>query len=133
MTQFTSYLPNYAIEEYGNLAQFNCFECLYKICSHYKPSQLFSSRQFLDDILGLTIVNDWKSRLIAYKILHLLLDKHQLLDKVKKRSLFSSVDLDTDAWHFVVGDSIRLETKRIVEGKNANKYRDQCSKNNYYL
>ena len=63
------------------------FECLHEICTKYKPSQLFSaftSGQFLEDILRLTLVADWSSRRKAHDILHLLLDKYQFLDKIKQ-------------------------------------------------
>lgn len=70
------------------------FECLHEICTKYRPSQLFSaftSGQFVDDILRLTLVNDWASRRKAHEILQLLLDKYQMLDKVHiiKPSIFS--------------------------------------------
>jgi hypothetical protein len=96
------------------------FECLYEICTRYRPSQLFSaftSGQFLDDILRLTLVNDWASRLKAHEILHLLLDKYRLLDKIRaiKPSLFASVDLAAAARHGIDGSdnnsSIRLVTR----------------------
>lgn len=71
------------------------FECLHEICNKYRPSQLFSaftSGQFLDDILRLTLVSDWASRRKAHEILQLLLDKYQLLDKIRilKPSLFAA-------------------------------------------
>ena len=51
----------------------------------------FTSGQFLEDILKLTLVSDWNSRRKAHDILHLLLDKYQLLSKIKtfKPNLFA--------------------------------------------
>lgn len=71
------------------------FECLHEICTKYRPSQLFSaftSGQFVDDILRLTLVNDWASRRKAHEVLQLLLDKYQMLDKIRliKPTLFSA-------------------------------------------
>jgi hypothetical protein len=72
------------------------FECLHEICTKYRPSQLFgafTSVPFLEDILRLTLVADWASRRKAHEILHLLLDKYQLLDKIKgfKPNLFNEL------------------------------------------
>jgi hypothetical protein len=72
------------------------FECLHEICTKYKPTQQFSaftSGQFLEDILRLTLVSDWASRRKAHEILHLLLDKYQFLTKIKilKPNLFTFV------------------------------------------
>lgn len=71
------------------------FECLHEICTKYRPSQLFSaftSTQFFDDILRLTLVNDWASRRKAHEVLQLLLDKYQMLDKIRiiKPNLFTT-------------------------------------------
>lgn len=63
------------------------FECLHEICTKYKPTQLFSaftSGQFFEDILRLTLVSDWASRLRAHDILHQLLDKYQILNRIKQ-------------------------------------------------
>jgi len=82
------------------------FECLHEMCQKYKPTQLFSaftSGQFLEDILKLTLVSDWNSRRKAHDILHLLLDKYQFLNKIKsfKPNLFafasSVVSTDRDS------------------------------------
>lgn len=73
--------------------QLNCqlrskyFECLIEICMKYKPTQLFSAfsgSQFLEDILKLTLVNDWSSRRKAHEILHQLLDKYQIISKIRQ-------------------------------------------------
>ena len=63
------------------------FECLHEICAKYKPTQLFgafTSGQFFEDILRLTLVSDWASRLRAHDILHQLLDKYQILNRIKQ-------------------------------------------------
>ena len=63
------------------------FECLIEICTKYKPTQLFSAfsgSQFLEDILKLTLVNDWSSRRKAHEILHQLLDRYQIMNKIKR-------------------------------------------------
>ncbi len=72
------------------------FECLHEICTKYRPTQLFgafTSVPFLEDILRLTLVADWASRRKAHEVLHLLLDKYQLLDKIKdfKPDLFNQL------------------------------------------
>lgn len=97
---YTDLTPNQSNEQMNAKDQLNAqlrskyFECLHEICAQYKPSQLFSaftSGQFLDDILRLTLVNDWASRRKAHEILHQLLDKYQMLEKIRsiKPSMFS--------------------------------------------
>jgi hypothetical protein len=63
------------------------FECLYEISTKYRPSQLFSAftnGSFLEDILRLTLVADWASSRKAHEIIQHLLDKNQLLSRIKK-------------------------------------------------
>ena len=63
------------------------FECLLEICTKYRPTQLFGAftgSQFLEDILKLTLVADWSSRRRAHHILHQLMDKHRLVDKIRR-------------------------------------------------
>ncbi len=72
------------------------FECLHEICTKYRPTQLFSafsSVPFLEDILRLTLVADWASRRKAHEIIHYLLDKYQIIVKIKqlKPGLFSPI------------------------------------------
>ena len=72
------------------------FECLHEICTKFRPTQLFSaftSVPFLENILHLTLVADWASRRRAHEILHHLLDKYQILSKIKtlKPNLFSEL------------------------------------------
>jgi hypothetical protein len=76
------------------------FECLHEICLNYRPSQTFgafTTITFLEDILRLTLVADWKSRCRAHEILHHLLDKHQILAKIKKLkpTLFNEKKIDS--------------------------------------
>lgn len=106
------------------------FECLHEICTRYKPSQLFSaftSGQFLDDILKLTLVNDWVSRRKAHEILHLLLDKYQILEKIKriKPALFSTPEFSTSSY------SLKSESADKEATKSANTY--QLTRNQSYL
>jgi hypothetical protein len=77
------------------------FECLIEICTKYKPTQLFSAfsgSQFLEDILKLTLVTDWSSRRKAHEILHQLLDRYQVMNKIKqlKPNLFLESSLLTN-------------------------------------
>jgi hypothetical protein len=64
------------------------FDCLHEICSKYKPAQCFSAfnigSQFLEDILRLTLVSDWSLRRKAHETLQQLMDKHQLLAKIRR-------------------------------------------------
>ncbi|RMZ98711.1 EFR3 like cmp44E, partial [Brachionus plicatilis] len=62
------------------------YECLYEICTRYRPVQVFGafgSQQFLDDSLKLILVNDYASRNKANQILQLLIDKHHMLDRIQ--------------------------------------------------
>ncbi|CAF0729610.1 unnamed protein product [Brachionus calyciflorus] len=84
------------LELLNNQKRSKYYECLYEICTKYKPSQLFSafgSIQFLEDSLKLILVNDWSSRKKAHEILQLLFDKYQLIEKIQnlKPSLFRVV------------------------------------------
>ena len=73
------------------------FECLHEICSKYNPAQCFGafsgSNQFLEDMLRLTWVSDWSSRRKAHEILQQLLDKYQLLPKIRALKPISSSSL----------------------------------------
>ena len=102
------------------------FECLHEICTKYKPTQLFSaftSGQFLEDILKLTLVSDWSSRRKAHDILHLLLDKYQLLGKIRafKPNLFAfgSSSSSTADLHSVSSSSaiVRIKDNNNSGGK----------------
>ena len=62
------------------------YECLYEICTKYRPVQLFGafgSQQFLDDSLKLILVSDYASRKKANEILQLLIDKYKMLDRIQ--------------------------------------------------
>jgi hypothetical protein len=83
-------------DQQNNQLRTKYFECLHEICTKYRPSQLFgafTSVPFLEDILRLTLVSDWASRRKAHEILHLLLDKNQLLGRIKslKPNLFNEL------------------------------------------
>lgn len=62
-------------------------DALFEICTKYRPTQVFgafTSVPFLEDILRLTIIYDSQSRKKSNEILHYLLDKYDLLSKIKK-------------------------------------------------
>jgi hypothetical protein len=70
------------------------FECMYEICSKYRPLQMFAaftSMAFLEDMLRLTLVNDANSRRKAHEIIQYLMDKSQIISKIRKQKplLFS--------------------------------------------
>lgn len=102
---------------------------MHEICQKYKPTQLFSaftSGQFLEDILKLTLVSDWNSRRKAHDILHLLLDKYQLLNKIKnfKPNLFAFASSSS------MTDSASISsTSAIVRIKDSHKLTKSASSN----
>jgi hypothetical protein len=62
-------------------------DALYEICSNYKPMQVFGAFTnvvFLEDILRLTLMFDPASRRKSCEILHYLLDKHSVLNRIKQ-------------------------------------------------
>jgi len=96
------------------------FECLYEICTKYRPTQLFSaftSVPFIEDILRLTLVNDWASRRKAHEILHHLLDKYQLLGKIKcfKPNLFNELTSSSSGIVIVKRDPLSKSTSSFVK------------------